>query len=33
VLSRMKVRFQGIDYPIRTVRCGSKILDLLPWKR
>lgn len=32
VLARARVRFQGIDYPIRTVRCGSKVLSVLPWR-
>ena len=32
VLARIRVRFQGIDYPIRTVRCGSKLESVPPWR-
>jgi hypothetical protein len=33
VLARTRVRFQNADYPIRTVRCGSKVEGVLPWRR
>jgi hypothetical protein len=32
VLARARVRFQGVDYRIKTIRCGSNITSMLPWR-